>query len=209
MATNPAVSLPQAGEVRDALRKLDLFVVSENVRSNDTVNAGADVLLPASAWGEKDGTVTNSERRISRQRAFLAPPGEAAGLVDLAEVAKVGFGQPSNSIGRMCFASTPHPPSKMAQRDFDIGALALSDQLDALSPVQYTLADAPSNRVSSPAGYTPDGGAHVTRNSQSAPLYRRFYRSIRPRPRPVAHTARCSARGWLTICPNRSLVKLT
>ena len=58
-------------------QKLELFVVSENVRSNDTVNAGAHVLLPAQAWGEKSGTVTNSERRISRQRAFLAPPGEA------------------------------------------------------------------------------------------------------------------------------------
>ena len=38
---------------------------------------GAHVLLPAQAWGEKSGTVTNSERRISRQRAFLPPPGEA------------------------------------------------------------------------------------------------------------------------------------
>jgi NADH dehydrogenase/NADH:ubiquinone oxidoreductase subunit G len=77
MATNPAVSLPRAAHVRDALRKLELFVVSENVLSNDTVNAGAHVLLPATAWGEKDGTVTNSERRISRQRPFLPPPGEA------------------------------------------------------------------------------------------------------------------------------------
>ena len=41
------------------------------------MNAGAHILLPAAAWGEKDGTVTNSERRISRQRAFLPPPGEA------------------------------------------------------------------------------------------------------------------------------------
>ena len=49
----------------------------ENVMANDTVDAGAHVLLPAAAWGEKDGTVTNSERRISRQRAFLPPPGEA------------------------------------------------------------------------------------------------------------------------------------
>ena len=77
MATNPAVSLPRAGAVREALKKLELFVVSENVLSNDTVNAGAHVLLPAAAWGEKDGTVTNSERRISRQRAFLPLPGEA------------------------------------------------------------------------------------------------------------------------------------
>ena len=77
MATNPAVSLPRAGAMREALKKLELFVVSENVRSNDTVNAGAHILLPAAAWGEKDGTVTNSERRISRQRAFLPLPGEA------------------------------------------------------------------------------------------------------------------------------------
>ena len=77
MGTNPAVSLPDADAARAALKKLELFVISENVRSNDTVNAGAHVLLPAQAWGEKSGTVTNSERRISRQRAFLTPAGEA------------------------------------------------------------------------------------------------------------------------------------
>ncbi|MBV8838925.1 MAG: molybdopterin-dependent oxidoreductase, partial [Alphaproteobacteria bacterium] len=60
MATNPAVSLPRAAAVRAALAKLELFVASENVLSNDTVNAGAHVLLPAAAWAEKDGTVTNS-----------------------------------------------------------------------------------------------------------------------------------------------------
>jgi assimilatory nitrate reductase catalytic subunit len=76
MGTNPAVSLPRADAVRDALAKLDLLVVSENVAANDTV-ALAHVRLPAAAWGEKDGTVTNSERRISRQRAFLPLPGEA------------------------------------------------------------------------------------------------------------------------------------
>src|SRR5476649_1129304 len=77
MATNPAVSLPRARAMRDALRKLDLLVISENVASNDTVNVGAHILLPAAALGEKDGTVTNSERRISRQRPFLPLPGEA------------------------------------------------------------------------------------------------------------------------------------
>src|SRR6185295_6175051 len=93
MASNPAVSLPRAGAVRDALKTLELFVVSENVLSNDTVNAGAQVLLPAAAWGEKDGTVTNSERRISRQRAFLPLPGEARpDWWIVAEVAKrMGF----------------------------------------------------------------------------------------------------------------------
>ena len=83
MATNPAVSLPRAGAARAALKKLELFVCSENVVGNDTVAAGAHILLPAAAWGEKDGTVTNSERRMSRQRAFLPLPGQgAAGLVD-------------------------------------------------------------------------------------------------------------------------------
>jgi assimilatory nitrate reductase catalytic subunit len=76
MGTNPAVSLPQADAVREALGRLDLFVVSENVASNDTANL-AQVRLPAAAWGEKDGTGTNSERRISRQRPFLPPAGEA------------------------------------------------------------------------------------------------------------------------------------
>jgi assimilatory nitrate reductase catalytic subunit len=56
MATNPAVSLPRAGAARAALQKLELFVCSENVVGNDTVASGAHILLPAAAWGEKDGT---------------------------------------------------------------------------------------------------------------------------------------------------------
>ena len=76
IATNPVVSLPNADQVRRALQKCELVVVSDVVSETDT-NAYADVLLPALAWGEKDGTVTNSERRISRQRAFLPAPGEA------------------------------------------------------------------------------------------------------------------------------------
>jgi assimilatory nitrate reductase catalytic subunit len=77
MGTNPGVSLPRAAAMREAMSGLELFVVSETVASNDTIHAGAHVLLPASAWGERDGTATNSERRISRQRPFLSPPGEA------------------------------------------------------------------------------------------------------------------------------------
>jgi assimilatory nitrate reductase catalytic subunit len=77
MGTNPAVSLPNASKVRAALANIDFLAISENVASNDTLNCGADVVLPAAAWGEKFGTVSNSERRISRQRAFLPPAGEA------------------------------------------------------------------------------------------------------------------------------------
>lgn len=76
MATNPAVSMPDAGAVRDALARCPFVVVSDVIADTDST-AFAHVRLPAAAWGEKDGTVTNSERRISRQRALFALPGEA------------------------------------------------------------------------------------------------------------------------------------
>jgi assimilatory nitrate reductase catalytic subunit len=142
MATNPAVSLPRAGAVREALKKLELFVVSENVASNDTVNAGAHILLPAAAWGEKDGTVTNSERRISRQRAFLLLPGEAKpDWWIVAQVARrMGF-ETEFAYRSAADIFREHAALSAVQndgtRDFDIGALAqISDETyDALDPV--------------------------------------------------------------------------
>ena len=74
--TNPAQSMPDAGKVHAALAACDFVVVQETHRNTDTA-AYADVLLPAAGWGEKEGTVTNSERRISRVRAALPPPGKA------------------------------------------------------------------------------------------------------------------------------------
>ncbi|MDX8519201.1 nitrate reductase [Mesorhizobium dulcispinae] len=92
IGTNPAVSMPDASRVRAALSKCDFVVVSDVTRTDTT--RYADVLLPAAAWGEKDGTVTNSERRVSRQRPFLPPPGEAKTdwriICELA--ARMGFG---------------------------------------------------------------------------------------------------------------------
>jgi assimilatory nitrate reductase catalytic subunit len=76
MATNPAVSLPDGERVRDALAACPFLVVSDCVAQTDTL-AYAHVKLPALAWGEKDGTVTNSERRISRQRPLFRAPGES------------------------------------------------------------------------------------------------------------------------------------
>ena len=92
MATSPVDSLPDADAVAEALKACPFVVVSDVTRSADTV-AYADVLLPAAAWGEKDGTVTNSERRISRQRQFLAHPGDVrADWWQIAKVArKMGF----------------------------------------------------------------------------------------------------------------------
>lgn len=146
MATNPAVSLPRAGAVREALGKLELFVVSENVLSNDTMNAGAHVLLPASAWGEKDGTVTNSERRISRQRPFLPAPGEAKpDWWIVAQVARrMGFKE-AFDYRTAADVFREHAALSMFEndgaRDFDIGALAAipDEKFDALDPVLWPL----------------------------------------------------------------------
>ncbi|WP_432720702.1 molybdopterin-dependent oxidoreductase [Jeongeupia wiesaeckerbachi] len=73
--TNPAHSLPDAGRVAEALAAAEFVVVQEAFVNTDTVPY-ADVLLPAATWGEKGGTVTNSERRISRVRAAVKAPGE-------------------------------------------------------------------------------------------------------------------------------------
>ena len=92
MCTNPLVSVPNKKFLQQALTKCEFVVVSDCIEKTDTT-AYADVLLPATTWGEKDGTVTNSERRISRQRKFLAEPGDAkADWWIIAEVAKaMGF----------------------------------------------------------------------------------------------------------------------
>src|SRR5262249_56620781 len=118
--------------------------VCDNVRDNDTVAAGTQVLLPAAAWGEKDGTVTNSERRISRQRAFLPLPGEARpDWWIVGEVAKrMGF---PDAFSFTCAADVFREHAALSgfqnngTRDFDLAALAtLTDaQYDALKPVQW------------------------------------------------------------------------
>jgi assimilatory nitrate reductase catalytic subunit len=76
VCTNPAQSMPDANAVRKALERAEFVVVQEAFRDAETC-AYADVLLPAASWAEKEGTVTNSERRISRVRAAIGPPGEA------------------------------------------------------------------------------------------------------------------------------------
>ncbi len=94
MATNPAVSMPDAGFVREALTKCPTVVVSDVIADTDTARL-ADIRLPAMGWAEKDGTVTNSERFVSRQRGFLPAPGEATAdwriICDVAE--KLGWAE--------------------------------------------------------------------------------------------------------------------
>ncbi len=73
--TNPLVSLPDLATVRRALERTPMVILQDIVGTTDTA-AFADILLPAAGWAEKSGTVTNSERRVSRVRAAVPPPGE-------------------------------------------------------------------------------------------------------------------------------------
>jgi assimilatory nitrate reductase catalytic subunit len=190
MGTNPAVSLPDADAVSSALGKLELLVVSENVKSNDTVNAGAHVLLPAHAWGEKSGTVTNSERRISRQRAFLAAPGESRpDWWIVSEIAKrLGFAE-AFDFNSAADVFREHALlsgfENAGARDFDIGGLAdiSDDGFDELGPTSWPLrqtGDTAQERFFAEGGfYTADGKARFvapeiprlqTQTSVSRPL---------------------------------------
>ena len=150
MATNPAVSLPRAGAVREALNKLELFVVSENVLSNDTVAMAPHVLFPAAAWGEKDGSVTNSERRISRQRAFLPLPGEAKPDWWIAKELARHLGHGAAFAYRSAAdVFREHAALSAFENDgarlFDLGALATitDDVYDAMEPTQWPVREEP------------------------------------------------------------------
>ena len=143
MSTNPVVSVPEADKVREALELCPFVVVSDCIAHTDTT-AYADVLLPAATWGEKDGTVTNSERRISHQKAFLPLPGEARpDWWQLTEVARrMGFTdgfayQGQVEIFREHAALSGFENSDT--RDFDISALSdiSDDEYNALAPFQW------------------------------------------------------------------------
>ncbi len=181
MGTNPAVSMPDAGKVRRALARCPFVVVSDCTADTDTAEL-AHVLLPAAAWGEKDGTVTNSERRISRQRAFRSPPGEARRdwviITDVAQ--RLGFAEDFayRSAGDVF---REHAVLSAFENDgarrFDLGGLARLDDsaYDWLEPVQWPV------RAGATSGTprllddglcpTADGRAHFIAVSQREPRF--------------------------------------
>ncbi|MFP5440549.1 MAG: molybdopterin-dependent oxidoreductase, partial [Gammaproteobacteria bacterium] len=145
IGTNPAASMPDAEKVRAAIAACEFVVVSDCVDDTDTLRH-AHVALPALAWGEKDGTVTNSERRISRQRALLAPAGEARpDWWAIAQVARrLGYLKAFDYDGpaaifreHAALSALANPPH--SRRQFDIGALSAldADGYENLSPFQW------------------------------------------------------------------------
>jgi assimilatory nitrate reductase catalytic subunit len=164
MATNPVVSLPDADRVREALRRCELLVVSDLFADTDTA-AEAGVVLPALGWGEKDGTVTNSERCLSRQKAFLPAPGEAKpDWWAVSEVARrlgfdgFAFEQPHQIFDEHARLSAWRNDDDGVRRAFHIGGLAGLDAegYDRLRPCQWPV---------------PQAGEHTSRLFQD----RRFF----------------------------------
>ncbi len=152
MGTNPVDSLPEADAVRAGLQDCPFVVVSDVTARTDTT-AWAHVLLPAAGWGEKDGTVTNSERRVSRQRGFLPLPGEARpDWWIITQVARrMGFAdrfayEGPADIFREYAALTALASGGMGPLDLS-GLVGLDSQgYDALSPVQWPVRAGLPNR---------------------------------------------------------------
>ncbi|MDO6585554.1 molybdopterin-dependent oxidoreductase [Salipiger sp. 1_MG-2023] len=141
--TNPAVTMPDADAVRDAIAGCDFVVVSDITAQTDTARL-AHVLLPATAWGEKDGTVTNSDRTISRQRAALPAPGDTRpDWQILAQVGRrmgyaSGFDYASPAEIFREYAALSGIAGKLG-RDFDISAKADMTDSDyaAMAPFRW------------------------------------------------------------------------
>lgn len=141
--TNPAVTLPEADKVRDAIAGCDFVTVSDITAETDTARL-ADVLLPATAWGEKSGTVTNSDRIISRQRSVLPPP--AGARPDWWALAELGrrMGWPeafdyTSPADIFCEYAALSGLAGDLGRDFDISSLAgMNDaEFDQLPPTRW------------------------------------------------------------------------
>jgi assimilatory nitrate reductase catalytic subunit len=144
--TNPAQSMPNQALVRQALQRCELVIVQEAF-TNTATAAYAHLLLPAASWGEKSGTVTNSERRISRVRAVIAPPGEAR--EDWAIAAAIGRRLETRLPPRRADGRSLFPYANVEQvwlehrestrgRDLDITGLSYA-KLEADGPQQWPL----------------------------------------------------------------------
>lgn len=143
ICTNPAQSLPDADRVRAAIKGCDFVVVSDMYDTTDTAQV-ADVVLPASGWGEKFGTVTNSDRLISRQRALRAAPGKARHDWEIicGVARRMGFGEAFNYHGPAEIFREHAALSGIAaafNKDFDISGLAeiSDDDYETFTPQHW------------------------------------------------------------------------
>ncbi len=175
--TNPAATMPDADRVRAALEHCPFTVVSDLTERTDTARV-ADVLLPAAGWGEKSGTVTNSDRTISRQRAVLTPPGQARADWDiLAEVgrrmgwkAAFSYDSPVQIFREFAEMSAI---AKSFGKDFDISEYSEigEEDYETLSPARWPMASNTKGGRFFGDGqfFHPDGKARIVPVSHKPP----------------------------------------
>ena len=178
ICTNPAASMPQADVVRDAIRGCDFTVVSDCTGNTDTAKL-ADIILPATTWGEKDGTVTNSDRTVSRQRPVLPSPGQARHDWDiLADVGRrMGWAQAFDFTSPAQIFREHAALSGIAGSlglDFDISGLSdLTDaQYAVLPPTRWPVSSVKTGGRFFADGqfYTPDKKARMIAVTARAPV---------------------------------------
>ncbi len=140
--TNPAQSMPHQAMIRAALVAAEFVVLQEAFRNTETADY-ADLILPASTWGEKEGTVTNSERRITHVRRAVAPPGEARPDWQIVRdfALRLGHHLEDPRAGRLFPYSRPEQifrehAETTRGRDLDIGDLDYA-VLDTAGPQQW------------------------------------------------------------------------
>jgi formate dehydrogenase alpha subunit len=121
MGENPLMSEPNLNHARHAVEGLEFFV-AQDIFFNET-NVYADVILPAASFAEKDGTFTNSDRRVQRVRKALTPPGQArADWEIVSDLAR-------RTISHICREAGQHPDSP--SRDMDRQICEQADQIIA------------------------------------------------------------------------------
>ena len=148
--TNPAQSMPDQQKIEAALAKAEFVVVQESFVDAETA-AFADLLLPAATWGEKGGTVTNSERCISRVRPAVSPPGAARAdwwiAMRFAQALGRALGRDAETQRLFGWSSVAEVYDEHAAstqgRDLDITGLS-HDRLDAEGSLQWPVPDATS-----------------------------------------------------------------
>jgi assimilatory nitrate reductase catalytic subunit len=198
--TNPAQSLPDQATVRRALQRAEFVVVQDAFATTATCGY-ADLLLPATTWGEKTGTVTNSERRISRVRSAVPAPGEARHDWQIAVEWRSGLNRCAAAPrpGPRCSPTRTRPPApaiwnehreSTRGRDLDITGLSYA-LLDTQGPQQWPMRKLPTPArpactptVSSPPRM--DAHASWRCNTRGVAEPRRHTLSLQPDHRPPA-----------------------
>ncbi|MGI8801272.1 MAG: molybdopterin-dependent oxidoreductase [Solirubrobacteraceae bacterium] len=174
VATNPAVSMPDSAKVREALERAELVIVQDAHHPTET-SALAHVVLPAASWPEKEGAMTNSERRVGLVRKLLDPPGQA--LPDWQIFARLGraLGHGDRFAWPNAAAVYDEFAASTAGRPCDVSGLS-HERLKRVGSVQWPCPKCPEEHDGTARLYTdrrfptPDGRARFAPTEHAPPV---------------------------------------